>query len=103
MEKPFEKLEGVFSVVSGYAGGTSESPNYKTYQKGGHVEVVEITYDPEKINYKELLYVFWRQIDPTDAGGQFYDRGHGYTTAIYYHDEEQRKFAESLGNNAPRP
>jgi peptide methionine sulfoxide reductase msrA/msrB len=94
MEKPFEKLDGVYSVISGYTGGITENPNYKNYEQGGHVEVVQITYDPEKVSYKELLDVFWRQIDPTDAGGQFYDRGHAYSTAIYFHNDEQKKLAE---------
>jgi peptide methionine sulfoxide reductase msrA/msrB len=81
-------------VVSGYAGGTTVNPNYGNYAEGGHVEVVEITYDPAVITYKQLLEVFWRQIDPTDGGGQFVDRGHAYTTGIFYHDEEQRRQAE---------
>ncbi len=95
MEKPFEKLDGVISVVSGYAGGTAENPDYSTYQRGGHIEVVEISFDPEKIHYQELLDVYWRQVDPTDSGGQFVDRGHGYTTAIFFHDTEQKSLAEA--------
>ncbi len=95
MEKPFEKLDGVLSVVSGYAGGSSTDPTYKTYMRGGHIEVVEISFNPEKITYQQLLDVFWRQIDPTDQGGQFVDRGHAYSTAIFYHDAEQRRLAEA--------
>jgi peptide methionine sulfoxide reductase msrA/msrB len=94
MESPFEQLDGVVSVVSGYSGGTTENPTYRNYAQGGHLEVVEISYDPEKIEYEKLLDVYWRQVDPTDAGGQFVDRGHGYTTAIFYHDERQRRLAE---------
>ncbi|MBE0582606.1 MAG: peptide-methionine (R)-S-oxide reductase MsrB [Desulfofustis sp.] len=94
MEGPFEKLDGVVSVVSGYSGGTTENPTYENYARGGHLEVVEISYDPDKIGYEKLLNVYWRQVDPTDAGGQFVDRGHGYTTAIFYHDERQRRMAE---------
>lgn len=94
MEKPFEKLDGVISVISGYAGGITQNPTYKNYAQGGHVEVVEIRFHPEKISYNELLQVFWRQIDPTDPGGQFNDRGPAYTTGIFYHDEEQRRLAE---------
>lgn len=94
MESPFEQLDGVISVVSGYSGGTTENPTYENYARGGHLEVVEIIYDPEKIGYEKLLDVYWRQVDPTDAGGQFVDRGHGYTTAIFYHDERQRRLAE---------
>ena len=95
MEKPFEKREGVVSVVSGYAGGQTEKPDYSSYMKGGHIEVVEVTYDPKVIGYNELLNVFWRQVDPTDAGGQFVDRGHGYTTAIFVKDTDQRQVAEA--------
>ena len=95
MEKPFEQLEGVRSVVSGYSGGTTENPDYTTYMRGGHLEVVEIVFNPEIISYQELLDVYWRQVDPTDPGGQFVDRGHGYTTAIFYHNDEQQRLAEA--------
>ncbi|MDH3329784.1 MAG: peptide-methionine (R)-S-oxide reductase MsrB [Desulfobulbaceae bacterium] len=94
MEKPFEQLDGVLSVTSGYAGGTTINPDYENYMDGGHIEVVEIVYNPQKTTYKELLDVYWRQIDPTDSGGQFIDRGHAYTSAIFYFDEEQRRLAE---------
>ena len=94
MEKPFEELEGVISVTSGYTGGSTENPTYENYAAGGHREAVEIVYDPAKITYKQLLDVFWRQIDPTDPDGQFVDRGEQYSTAIYYFDEEQRRLAE---------
>ena len=96
MEHPFEKLEGVIDVVSGYTGGHKEGPNYKEVSAGGsgHLEAIQILYDPSKINYSELLDVFWRQVDPTDLGGQFVDRGDQYTTAIFYHNEEQRVLAE---------
>ncbi len=95
MEKPFEQLRGVLAVESGYAGGTTANPSYEDYGKGGHIEVVRITYDPKLINYNTLLDTFWRQIDPTDAGGQFVDRGHSYISAIFALDEEQRKLAEA--------
>lgn len=96
MEHPFEKLEGVKSVISGYIGGSIENPSYEQVSSGatGHLEAIEITYDPEKVTYETLLDVFWRQIDPTDEGGQFVDRGEQYTTAIFYHDENQRRIAE---------
>jgi len=94
MEKPFESLEGVSAVISGYTAGTSKEPNYENYGAGGHIEAVEILYDPAKISYKQLLDVFWHQIDPTDADGQFVDRGHAYTTAIFYHTEQQQAAAE---------
>lgn len=94
MEKPFEELAGVISVVSGYTGGTSENPDYKTYGAGGHIEAVEIIFDPQQLSYAEILELFWRQIDPTDDGGQFVDRGHSYSAAIFYHNEAQRQIAE---------
>ncbi len=96
MEPPFEKLEGVVEVISGYTGGQKESPTYKEVSVGetGHAEAVQITYDPSKITYAKLLDVFWRQIDPTDPDGQFADRGLQYRTAIFYHNEEQKRLAE---------
>jgi len=94
MEKPFELLDGVFSVTSGYIGGRTENPTYENYSEGGHIEGVEILYDPARITYEQLLEVFWRQVDPTDAGGQFVDRGHAYTTAIFFLDAEQKAAAE---------
>lgn len=93
MEKPFEKLDGVISAVSGYAGGISKNPTYQDYGAGGHIEVVQITYEPDKVSYEKLLDTFWRQIDPTDAGGQFVDRGHGYTSGIFYYNDEQKRLA----------
>lgn len=94
MEKPFESLDGVISVTSGYAGGTTTNPTYENYRDGGHIEVVEIVFDPARVTYKELLDVYWRQVDPTDPGGQFVDRGHGYISTIFYYDDEQRRLAE---------
>lgn len=96
MEKPFEKLDGVSQVISGYTGGTEVNPTYKQVSAGAthHLEAVEITYDPALVSYDTLLQVFWRQIDPTDAGGQFVDRGNQYGTAIFYLTDEQRTLAE---------
>lgn len=96
MESPFEKLEGVVDVVSGYTGGNTVNPTYQEVTAGGtgHLEAVQVVYDPKKISYEELLNVFWRQINPTDAGGQFVDRGSSYASGIFYHDEEQRALAE---------
>jgi peptide methionine sulfoxide reductase msrA/msrB len=94
MEKPFEELEGVISVTSGYTGGSIKNPTYKNYTAGGHLEAIEILYDPGKIKYQRLLDVFWKQIDPTDPNGQFVDRGKAYSTAIFYIDEEQKHLAE---------
>ena len=95
MEAPFERLPGVSSVTSGYMGGSTVDPNYEDYAAGGHLEVIEILFDPTRVSYRQLLDLFWRQIDPTDAGGQFADRGHSYTSAIFYHDQEQRQLAEA--------
>lgn len=94
MEPPFEKLDGVSKVVSGYTGGTGKDPTYEDYAAKGHIEAIEITYDPTKISYARLLDVFWRQIDPTDPDGQFVDRGRHYRSAIFYHNEEQKRLAE---------
>lgn len=96
MESPFEKLEGVKEVISGYTGGHEESPTYKEVSAGGtgHLEAVQIIYVPSKITYSELLDVFWKQIDPTDSDGQFVDKGQQYGTAIFYHNEEQKHLAE---------
>lgn len=94
MTPPFEKLNGVIKVESGYTGGPGESPSYHDYAQKGHIEAVEVTYDPAKITYSELLDVFWRQIDPTDPGGQFCDRGSHYRSAIFYETREQKNFAE---------
>jgi len=96
MEKPYESYEGIVEVISGYTSGKLKNPTYTEVSSGstGHVEAVEVTYDPSKIPYTKLLDIFWRQIDPTDSGGQFADRGHQYTTAIFYHDDEQKQLSE---------
>lgn len=97
MEPPFEKLNGVSAAISGYTGGDMENPSYNDVSSGSteHIEAVQVHYDPDVISYETLLQVFWRQIDPTDDGGQFVDRGYQYTTAIFYHNEEQKKAAEA--------
>lgn len=94
MTPPFAKLEGVLSVRAGYTGGTSAHPTYATYSAGGHVEAVEVRYDPRRVAYRQLLDIYWRQIDPTDAEGQFADRGGGYRPVIFYTSDEQRLLAE---------
>jgi len=93
MESDFEKLEGVKDVVSGFTGGTLENPTYSGNHKG-HYEAVEITYDPEKISYKDLLDYYWVNIDPFDAKGQFCDKGHSYLSAIFVANEKEKKLAE---------
>lgn len=97
MVKPFDEQPGIVSVVSGYTGGTTENPTYEEVctDTTGHYEAVQIAFDPAIYSYNQLLELFWQLIDPTDAGGQFYDRGRSYQTAIFYHSEEQRKLAEA--------
>lgn len=95
MVTPFEELPGIHGIVSGYTGGSVENPTYEQVKTGttGHYEVVEITFDPELFPYEKLLELFWPQIDPTDEGGQFQDRGSQYKTAVFYHNEHQRELA----------
>ncbi len=95
IEKDFEHVKGVIDVISGYTGGTTPNPTYKNHSAGRHLEAVQITYDPKKISYKQLLHIFWRTVNPTDAGGQFCDRGLSYTTAIYATSKEQIKIAKA--------
>jgi peptide methionine sulfoxide reductase msrA/msrB len=97
VESDFEKVDGVVEAISGYTGGQKSNPTYKEVSAGqtGHAEAVQVRYDPDKITYKKLLEVFWRHVDPTDAGGQFVDRGSQYRPAIFYYDEEQKRIAEA--------
>lgn len=97
MESDFAAVPGVLAVVSGYSGGRSIDPSYEEVCSGstGHLEAVQVHYDPARIGYAELLDVFWRHIDPTDSGGQFVDRGSQYRTAIFTHDGEQQALAEA--------
>lgn len=97
MVKPFDEMPGIEAVISGYTGGVTENPTYKEVcsEMTGHYEAVQITYDPVLFPYEKLVELFWQQIDPTDAGGQFYDRGTSYQTAIFYHHEAQREVAEA--------
>ncbi len=95
MEPPFDKLDGVISTTSGYTGGTEKDPTYEQVSAGktGHLEAIEVTYDPAKVSYAQLLDVFWKNVDPTQHNGQFVDIGSQYRTAIFYHNEEQRRQA----------
>jgi len=95
-EADFEKLGGVVDVISGYTGGKVENPSYEAVSSGstGHVEAIQVIYDPGKVSYDELLDYFWKHIDPTDSGGQFVDRGGQYRSVIFYHDDEQKRLAE---------
>jgi peptide methionine sulfoxide reductase msrA/msrB len=96
VEADFEKVDGVIEVISGYTGGHKDNPTYEEVSAGGtgHVEAVQVLYDPQKVSYKALLDFFWRHVDPTDPGGQFVDRGPQYRSVIFYHDDEQRRLAE---------
>ncbi len=96
MEPPYDKLPGVVATTSGYSGGQKENPTYEQVSAGdtGHIEVIQVTYDPKQVSYEKLLEVFWRNVDPLDKGGQFCDRGNTYTTVIFYQNEEQKKIVE---------
>ncbi len=95
IEADYEKLDGVVDVISGYAGGHVKNPTYKEVSAGGsgHIEVVKVTYDANKINYSQILDYFWRHVDPTRDDGQFCDRGPQYRPAIFYQDATQKKLA----------
>ncbi len=95
-ESDFDKVKGVVETTSGYMGGTTPNPTYEQVSSGGtgHAEVLQLKYDPGQVTYKELLDVYWRNVDPLDGGGQFCDRGDQYRPAIFYHTEEQKRLAE---------
>jgi peptide-methionine (S)-S-oxide reductase len=96
MEPPFDKLDGVIATVSGYAGGKLKDPTYEQVSSGGtgHAESVQVIYDSKRIGYEGLLAVFWRNVDPLTKNRQFCDAGHQYRTAIFYHNEKQKRLAE---------
>lgn len=96
MEHPFDQLEGVISVTSGYTGGQTQNPSYEEVSAGGtgHAESIQVVYDPEKIRYAKLLEVFWHNIDPTTPNRQFCDVGTQYRSAIFYHNDTQKRLAE---------
>ena len=98
MVKPFDEQPGIKSVLSGYTGGHVENPTYEQVcsETTGHLEAVQITFDPEIYPYEKLVRLYFTLIDPTDAGGQFYDRGESYTTAIFYHSDEQKEIAQRV-------
>ncbi len=97
MVPPFGEAKGVIEVIPGYTGGHKEFPSYREVCSNttGHCEAVQVTFDPALVDYEELLDIFWRQIDPTDEGGQFFDRGASYRTAVFYHDQLQKEKAEA--------
>ncbi len=97
VESDFDKVPGVLRTISGYTGGLLKDPTYKQVSRGGtgHREAVQIFYDSKKVSYEKLLDIFWRSVDPTDAGGQFCDRGQSYQTAIFANSPAQRRLAEA--------
>lgn len=97
MEEAYDPVPGVISTVSGYMGGKTRNPTYEQVTTGrtGHAEIVQVEYDPSKVSYAKLLEVFWRNVDPTQKDGQFCDHGSSYRTAIFFHDDEQKKLAEA--------
>ena len=98
MVKPFDQQPGIKKVVSGYTGGHVKNPTYEQVcsETTGHLEAVQITFDPTVYSYESLVRLYFTLIDPTDAGGQFYDRGESYTTAIFYHTNAQKETAEQI-------
>ncbi len=98
MVKPFDQQPGIEKVVSGYTGGHIENPTYEQVcsETTGHLEAVQITFNPERFSYEKLVHLYFTLIDPTDSGGQFYDRGESYTTAIFYHNDKQKEIAEQI-------
>jgi peptide methionine sulfoxide reductase msrA/msrB len=103
LEKAYGRVYGVISVEAGYTGGSTANPTFETYADGGHREAVRVTYDPDRVGYADLLDVFWRSIDPTDAGGQFQDRGARFTTAVYWSDNDQKRGAEESSRRFTAP
>ncbi len=97
VESDFDKVDGVIATVSGFMGGRTPNPTYKqvTFGDTGHLEVVQITFDPKKVSYAKLLDAFWKSVDPYDDGGQFCDRGDSYRTAIFTHSDEQKQLADA--------
>jgi len=100
MESAYEHYAGVYKVISGYTGGKEKNPTYKEVSSGktNHLEAIQVFYNPKIITYDDLLEIFWRQIDPTDSGGSFVDRGSQYGSAIFYHDDPQKKQANLSKN-----
>ncbi|MFW5926959.1 MAG: peptide-methionine (S)-S-oxide reductase MsrA [Wenzhouxiangella sp.] len=97
MEPPYDEVEGVIETISGFSGGEVENPSYEQVVRGGtgHLEVVQVVYDPGKVDYERLLEIYWHNVDPLDGEGQFCDRGESYRPAIFVHDERQARLAEA--------
>jgi peptide-methionine (S)-S-oxide reductase len=96
MEPPFDKLDGVISTTSGYTGGRTKKPSYEQVKTGrtGHIESMQVKFDSSIVSYEQLLWLFWHNVDPTQANGQFCDEGNQYRTLIFYHDDDQKQLAE---------
>ena len=96
MEESFDKVDGVIKSISGYSGGKMKNPTYKDviYKDTGHVETIEITYDPKKISYEKLLAIFWKNIDPFDKYGQFCDKGKSYRSVIFFKSDKQKNYSK---------
>jgi len=105
MEPPFDKVNGVLSTTSGYTGGHKSDPTYEDVSSGGtgHAEAVQVRYDPASVSYGKLLEVFWHNVDPVNAGGQFCDQGSQYRSEIFYHDGEQKRLAEKSLKELEQP
>ena len=101
MEESFEKVNGVLSVISGYSGGKTKNPTYKevTYGDTGHFETIEVKYDPKKTNFEKLLDIFWVNIDPFDAEGQFCDKGYSYRSVVFYNLKKKKKRSKNQLKN----
>ena len=95
MQSAFEKVYGVIDAVSGYTGGTTRNPNYDSYASGGHVEAVQVSWDPNRVTYQQLLDAYWHHTNPTDGGGQFVDRGSQYRPIVFYSNDQQKAEAEA--------
>ena len=104
MEPPYDELAGVVSTTSGYIGGQTKNPTYEEVSRGGtgHAEAVQVVYDPKKVSYEKLLEVFWRNIDPTTPNAQFCDHGTQYRSAIFFHNDEQRRLAQASRDEVAR-
>lgn len=100
VEKDFDHVEGVLSTTSGYIGGRTDNPTYRSHGPDGHIEAVEVVYDPQAVSYEQLAHSFFRTVDPLDDGGQFCDRGNSYRTAVFVLDDEQRMIAEEAAQAA---
>jgi len=101
MQPPYDKVDGVQSVITGYIGGTTTNPTYENFAQHDHKEAVQISFDPDRTSYDNLLEIFWQNIDPTDVGGQFADRGKQYETAIFYQKHQKKTLNNPVNFHNP--